>query len=48
MGDVERVEVVDVTVYMAIEVVEQMVLQRVSGLHNVSVEVEPPEPIVVV
>ncbi len=45
VGNVERVVVVDVAVRVLIEGVENVVLQRVRGLHDNGVEIEPPEPI---
>ncbi len=45
MGNIEGVVVVDVAVRLLVERVENVVLQRVRGLHDNGVEVKPPEPI---
>jgi hypothetical protein len=45
VGDVERVVGVDVAVGVEGEVVEDVGLEGVVGLHDEGVEVEPPEPV---
>lgn len=45
MGDVERVVGVDVAVGGLAQVVEDVGLEGVGGLHYEGVEVEPPEPV---
>jgi len=45
MRDVEGVIFIDVTVDVLLEVVEDVVLKRVAGLHDEGVQVEPPEPV---
>ncbi len=48
MGYVERVEVVDIAVYVFVEVVEYMTLKRIRGFHDERVKIKPPYPAYVV
>lgn len=45
MGDVERVVVVDISVGVGCEIVEDVGLEGVGRLHNKRIQVQPPEPI---
>lgn len=45
MGDVQGVVLVDIAVDVLLKVVEDVFLKRVRGLHDIGVEVQPPEPI---